>query len=105
MASALRKRVERLLRPHGHEDDLPALGLLDPERLLDGVQVGRVERRLAGAVEPLRRRVDPLVHGRIRHLLDADGDLHRRGLYRRPPPGASARSDGVSGGVPPSIPC
>ena len=79
----LAQRVDGLLGPERDEHDLAALRLLDPERLLDGVEVGRVERRLAGAVEPLRGRVDPLVDGRVRHLLDADGDLHRRGLYRR----------------------
>ena len=74
----LAQRVDGLLGAQRHEHDLAALRLLDPERLLDRVQVGRVECRLAGAVEPLRGRVDPLVDGRVRHLLDADGDLHRR---------------------------
>jgi hypothetical protein len=59
-------------------DDLAALRVLDPKRLLDRGQVGGVERRLARAVEPFGRRVDPLLDGRVGHLLDADGDLRRR---------------------------
>ena len=55
----LAQRVGRLRRAHRDEDDLAlAAGVLEPQRLLDGVRVERVQRALARAVEPLRRRVD-----------------------------------------------
>ena len=62
-----------------HEDDrdlgVPAR-LLQANGLLDGVAVVRVDRVLARADETAGARVDPLLGGRIRHLLHADGDLH-----------------------------
>ena len=81
----LAQRVHRLRRPERDEDDLAALRLLQAQRLLDRVEIRGVERRLPRAIEPLRRGVHPLVDGRVRHLLHADGDLHRAGLYRRHP--------------------
>ena len=66
------------------------------ETLLDGVQVGRVQRAFPRAVEPLRLRVEPPLDGRVRHLLDADGDLHRRGLYRRRSTGPAANAAAAS---------
>ncbi len=73
----LAQRVHRLLGPERHDHDLAALRLLDAERFLDGIDVGRIERSLARAIETVRRRVETLVDGGVRNLLDADGDLHR----------------------------
>src|SRR5205823_511964 len=76
----------RLLRAHRHDDHLAvATGFLDLQRLLDRMHVECVHGALARAVEPLRRRVDPLVNVRLGHLLDADGDLHRRDSTLHPP--------------------
>ncbi len=70
----LAERVRRFLRPERDDDDL-ALGVaLQPQRLLDRVRVEMVERALAGAIEPLRPRIDP---GRaLGDVLHADSDLH-----------------------------
>ena len=74
----LAQRVERALGAHRDDDDLALAGrVLQPQRLLDRVRVEGVQGALAGAVEPLGARVDPLVRGRIGHLFHADGDLHR----------------------------
>ena len=74
----LAQRVERALRTHRDDDDLALAGrVLQPQRLLDRVRVEGVQRALAGAVEALRPGIDPLVRGRVRNLLHADGDLHR----------------------------
>src|SRR5947208_3036441 len=73
---------------------------VEPHGLLAGVHVERVERLLARAVEPLGGRVDPPAGGRVRHLLDADGDLQRVLLLRvgeAPPRGAQARIAPVPG--------
>jgi hypothetical protein len=72
----LAQRLHCLLRPQRHDHDLSPVRVLEPKRLLDGVHVRRVEGPLAGAVEPVGCRVEPPVRRRIRHLLDADGDLH-----------------------------
>ena len=56
-----------------------ALRLLDPQRLLDRVDVERIDRALARPVEPFRARIDlPCL---LRHVLHADGDLHGPRLY------------------------
>ncbi len=72
----LAQRLERLLGPEGEHDDLAALRLLEPERLLDGVHVGGVQRALAASLEPAGRVVEPLHRGCIGNLLHADDDLH-----------------------------
>src|SRR5207249_5016746 len=70
-------RLERALAPDGDDEHLDlAVGLLEPQRLLDRVHVEWVERALAGAVEPLRLWVDPGVGGRFGHVFRANGDLH-----------------------------
>ena len=74
------------------DDDLAVRtgrSLLQPKGLLDRVCVERVQRALTGAVEPRRRGVDATRGGRIRHFLDADGDLQEE-----LPPGAPAREAG-----------
>ena len=85
IASALRSDSIAFSGPSDTSTTSPSRRLLDPQRLLDRVEVGRVQRRLAGPVEPLRSGVDPLRDGRVRHLLDADGDLHRRVTLSTPP--------------------
>ena len=72
----LAERVHRLLRPERDHHDLAALRLLESKCLLDGIDVRGVERALPRAVETVRPRVEPLVDGGVRDLLDADGDLH-----------------------------
>ena len=75
----LANRVLRGGRAHGHDQDLAAACLLDPERLLDGVDVEGIDRALARPVEPFRPRIDlPCL---LRHVLDTDGDLHGPRLY------------------------
>ena len=87
------ERAQRALRAHAERRDL-AVGagrpLLQPHGLLERVRVVGVHRLLAGAIELLGARIDPLGRGRVRHLLDAYGDLQRSWLLvapcgRRPP--------------------
>jgi hypothetical protein len=52
--------------------------ILETQRFLDGVDVGRVQRALPRAVEAVGSGVEPLVDGRVRDLLDAHGELHAR---------------------------
>ena len=74
----LAEGVGRAGRGHHDRDHLSLAGaLLDPERLLERVGVERVERGGAAAVQPEGARVDPRARGRLRHLLDTDGELHR----------------------------
>ena len=61
----LAERIERLGGAERDDDDFAAVCLLDPQRLLDRVDVGRVERTFAGAVEPVGGRVDPPCGGRV----------------------------------------
>ena len=58
---------------HRHRDDLIDLdcsALADLHRGLDAVGVELVQGLLAGAVEPLGGRIEPLLNGRVRDLLD-----------------------------------
>ena len=80
IASALRSESSAFVGPERDDDDLAAVRLLDPERLLDGVDVGRVERALARPVEPVGRGVEPSDGGCVGNLLHTDGDLHVRSL-------------------------
>ena len=73
----LAERVHRLLRAERDDHHLASVGLLEPQCLLDRIDVGGVQRTLARPVETVRPRVEPLVDGRVRDLLDAHGDLHR----------------------------
>src|SRR6185437_4724446 len=72
----------RLLRPERDRDDLGVGISLEPERRLDGIGVQVVERALAGAVEPLRRRVE--ARRPLGHVLDADRDPHPGGTLVGP---------------------
>ncbi len=85
----LAERPQRGLRAHADDDDLAVRtgrALLQAEGLLDRVRVERVQRALTRAVEPRRRGIDAARGGRVRHFLDADGDLQAE-----LPPGAPAR--------------
>src|SRR4029453_13663251 len=68
--------VLRALRAHGDDENLAALSILDPQRLLDRVRVEGVDRTFAGAVEPLRIGIDSRVSRALGHVFDTDGDLH-----------------------------
>ena len=74
------QRSERALGAHADRRD-EALGargsLLQAHRLFERMPVVRVHRLLARPIEPLAARIDPLGSGRVRHLLDAHGDLQR----------------------------
>ncbi len=75
----LTERPHRGLGAHAEHDDLAICtggALLETQSLLHRVRVERVQRALARAVEPARRRIDATSGGRVRDLLDADGDLH-----------------------------
>src|SRR5204863_8640646 len=70
--------THRGLWAHRHGDDLFDLGLAalaNLHRGLDAVRVEGVQVLLAGAIEPLRVRVDPLLNGGVRDLLDETADL------------------------------
>ena len=69
--------LERALRPKGNDHDLTVAGGISQfQRLLDRMDVELVQRPLAGAVEPLRLRIEPPLGGRFGHVLGANGDLH-----------------------------
>jgi hypothetical protein len=75
----LLERALRGGRAHADGHNLADVGaaLPDPHGLLEGVQVEGVELGVARAVEPVRRRVEPLVRRPARHLLHAHCDVHR----------------------------
>ncbi len=82
-ATALCSARDGGLGAHRHGDDLVDLGvaaLADLHRRLDAVGVERVEVLLAGAVEPLGARIDPLLDGGVRDLLDETANLQVRVL-------------------------
>ena len=97
----VRAQRERLVqRPHGalgahaeRRDEGVGAGcaLLQPHGLFERMRVVGVHGLLAGAVEPLRARVDPLGSGRVRHFLDAHGDLQRCSLLVAPMRAPTAR--------------
>ena len=79
------QRAHGRLGAHGHRDDLVDLDLAalsDLHRGLDAVGVERVEVLLAGAVEPLRARVDPLLNGGVRDLFHETADLQAGPSFR-----------------------
>ena len=73
------ERPHRGLRAHRHGHDLVHVGtvfaLADLHRGLDAMGIERVEVLLAGAVEPLGPRIDPLLDRGVRHLLDETANL------------------------------
>src|SRR5947208_2855387 len=65
-------------RPHSHRYDLldrDRATLLDLHRRLEGMRVEGVEIFLAATVQPHRVRIDALLNGGVRYLLDQDADL------------------------------
>ena len=88
------QRPHRALGAHAERRD-EAVGagcaLLQPHRLFERMRVVGVHGLLAGAVEPLRARIDPLGSGRVRHFLDAHGDLQRCSLLVAPMRAPTAR--------------
>src|SRR4029079_13048980 len=67
------------LRAEGDEHDLPALLLLDTQRLLDGeLVVGRDDPVELALRDPLAVGSDANSRFRVGHLLHADDDLQRR---------------------------
>ena len=72
------ERADGALGAHRHRDDLLDLGLAafaDLHRGLDAVGVEGVQVLLAGAIQTLGARVDPLLDRRVRNLLDKTTDL------------------------------
>ena len=83
------ERANGGLGAHGDGDDLVDVGLAalaNLHRSLDAVGVKRVEVLLSGAVEPLRVRIDALLHSGIGNLFDQATDLQVV-----PPSGGMAR--------------
>ena len=79
MARALRIGVGGLVRAHGEDGHLTAVGLLDRQRLLDRVLVELVDDAVGGlAVERLVVGPQLALGRRVGDLLHADDDVHGR---------------------------
>ena len=77
MASAVRRPLTSLFGRHGDQRDLATPGLVDQlQGHLDAVGVRIVEDELAFPHERVAGRVELARAGRVRDLLDANGDVH-----------------------------
>ena len=75
----LAQRIHRALWPHRDDHHFPfAGGLLELQRLLDGVRVEIRDGELDRPIESQSGSVEATARGRVRHCLHADGNLHGR---------------------------
>src|SRR4051812_177355 len=85
-SDGLVERAHGAVRAHGDRDDLVDLGVAafaDLHGGLDAVRVEWIQVLLAGAIEPLRVRIDPLLDGGVRNLFDEATDLQLRASLGR----------------------